>query len=432
MLDAVRAAVDSPVVVLYSGGRDSTCLLHASVEVLGVQVVSALHVNYGLRDCADEDERHCAAVCRQLGVGLDVHRTGQREGGNLQAWAREERYREASRLAAARDALVAVGHTSDDQVETILYRLISSPSRRAVLGIRVRDGVVVRPLLSVSRAETTAYCDQHGLSWRDDSSNESDAYVRNRIRHSLVPLLAELHPGASANLLELAARLRAEGEVLDELVESELRGSGSISLKKLRELPPALAALVVQRLADEALGAPAAGVARRAPEVLALSDRGTVTLDLGHNLRAIAEYGAVRVAIAQPERVKDRMEPYPAPPPTALSVPGEADFDGGRVVCELVEPVREQGVLDRDSLGDELVVRSWLPGDRMRPLGLNGSKSLQDLFTARRVPREQRGQVAVVQARDGEIAWVEGVATSELFKVTAATTRAVRLSVRPR
>jgi tRNA(Ile)-lysidine synthase len=336
-------------------------------------------------------------------------------------------------LAALRgaSASVAVGHTSDDQVETILYRLLSSPSRRAVLGMRAREGIVVRPLLSLARSDTTAYCEQHRLSWREDSSNESDAYVRNRIRHSLVPLLAELHPGASANLLELASRLRAEGDVLDELVDSELAGGATVSLGRLRALPPALAALVVQRLADDALGAPAAGVARRAPEVLALSDHGTRTLDLGHNLRAIAEYGALRVDSG---RDKHTMHAYPAQsaPGARLEVPGEAEFDGGRVVCEVVAPVRAPGVLDRDSLGDELVVRTWRAGDRMRPLGLNGSKSLQDLLTARRVPRERRASVVVVEAGDGEIAWVEGVATSELFKVSDATRRAVKLSVERR
>ena len=97
--------------------------------------------------------------------------------------------------------------------------------------------------------------------------------------------------------------------------------------------------------------------------------------------------------------------------------------------CELAEPAREPGVLDRAALGTELLVRSWRPGDRIAPLGLGGTKSLQDLFTARRVPRLERGAVPVVES-GGEIAWVAGVATSERFKMTAATREAVRLSCR--
>jgi tRNA(Ile)-lysidine synthase len=416
------------LVVMYSGGRDSTCLLHMCVTEAGPDGVCALHVNYGLRAAADGDEAACAELCVRLGVELRVERAGPPPAGNLQAWAREVRYTAARGLARERDAVIAVGHTADDQVETILYRLISSPTRRAVLGMASDGGGIVRPLLGMTRAETTAYCERHDLSWRDDASNDSDAYVRNRIRNELLPLVRELHPAAEANLLTLAERLREEGAALDELVDVELAHGpgGRITLARLRELSPALARLVVQRLADDALGgvSPAAGVGRRAPEIAALSDQGTAALDLGHGLRATSEYGVVRISS---ERVKPTYSPYPAQSCGRLAIPGAV----GRVVCEIVEPVREPGVLDRDALADELVVRTWRAGDRMRPLGLGGSKSLQDLFTARKVPRARRASLAVVESA-GEIAWVEGVATSEQFKVTAATTRAVRLSVRRR
>ncbi|MFZ0971385.1 MAG: tRNA lysidine(34) synthetase TilS, partial [Solirubrobacteraceae bacterium] len=112
-----------------------------------------------------------------------------------------------------------------------------------------------------------------------------------------------------------------------------------------------------------------------------------------------------------------------------LPIPGSVSFGSVEVRCELAEPAREPGMLDRASLGTELVVRSWRPGDRMAPLGLGGTKSLQDLFTARRVPRLERGAVPVVES-GGEIAWVAGVATAERFKVTPATREAVRLSCR--
>ena len=168
----------------------------------------------------------------------------------------------------------------------------------------------------------------------------------------------------------------------------------------------------------------AAGAGAHAPAIAALSERGTATLDLGHGLRAVSEYGVLQISS---ERVKATYSPYPAQSCGRLAIPGAV----GRVVCEIVEPVREPGVLDRDALADELVVRTWRAGDRMRPLGLGGSKSLQDLFTARKVPRARRASLAVVESA-GEIAWVEGVATSEQFKVTAATIRAVRLSVRRR
>ncbi len=412
-----------PVLVLLSGGRDSTCLLDLAVRVAGASAVTALHVNYGIRESAGEDDRHCHALCTSLGVGLGVCRPpGPPSSGNVQAWAREVRYREAFERSGGGD--VAAGHTKTDQVETILYRLASSPSRRALLGMRPREGSLVRPLLGFTREETAAYCLERGLRWREDESNASPAYARNRIRAEVVPALRGVHAAAEDNVLAVARILREEAEVLDALVDEVVGEGSSVLLSMLRSLPPALRRLVVQRMADDAASGFAPGAGGRAEEIAALSDRGTARLDVGNGLRAIAEYGALR------------FEPLGTGPGGALPgaavvlpIPGSVSFGSVEVRCELAEPAREPGMLDRASLGTELVVRSWRPGDRMAPLGLGGTKSLQDLFTARRVPRLERGAVPVVES-GGEIAWVAGVATAEPFKVTPATREAVRLSCR--
>jgi tRNA(Ile)-lysidine synthase len=418
-------AAGRPVVVLLSGGRDSTCLLDLAVRISGAEAIRALHVNYGLRDAADGDELHCRELCGRLGVALEVRRPGPRpERGNLQAWARDERYGAAAQLAAARRADVAAGHTASDQVETVLYRLASSPSRRALLGMRAREGALIRPLLSFTRAQTAAYCRERGLRWREDESNSSDAFARSRVRARLVPALREIHPGAEENVLALVELLRDEAEVLDAAVDATLAGARSIALERLRALPAALRRLVVQRLADDAAGAPAPSAARRADDIAAMRSEGTAELDVGGGVRAAAEYGIVRFERAARRGV---------PPPHAvlLPIPGVVEFGSHRVSCELGPHGVGPGVLDRATLGDDLLVRSWRRGDRMRPLGLDGSKSLQDLFTARRVPRRERASVAVVES-GGEIAWVAGVATSERFKVTEKTRETVRLTVRER
>jgi tRNA(Ile)-lysidine synthase len=290
----------TPVVAMLSGGRDSVCLVDLAMRLLGAGAVTALHVNYGLRDDSDADEAHCVEFCNALGVRLEVERPRRPEGpGNLQAWARDTRYATAAGLADRADALIATGHTADDQVETILYRLASSPSRRALLGMRPRDGKLVRPLLGFTREQTTAYCEERGLAWRDDPSNDQGAYARNRIRQGLAKSLAEVHPAAAQNVLRTAELLRDEAEVLDELVVAELDGSNgsprnTIELERLAELPPALRRLVVQQLADRAAGRPVAGAARHAEEVAALRRTGTAMLDLGGGVRAIAERGTLR------------------------------------------------------------------------------------------------------------------------------------------
>jgi tRNA(Ile)-lysidine synthase len=305
MLEEVREGAllpaGTPVVAMLSGGRDSVCLLDLATRLLGPEAVTALHVNYRLRDDSDRDEAHCVALCEELGVRLEIARPSRPgESGNLQAWAREERYTAAARLAQPGDATIATGHTADDQVETILYRLASSPSRRALLGMRPRTGNLVRPLLSSTRQETTAYCEARGLAWRDDPSNEEPSYARNRVRHGLVPALAEVHPAAAQNVLRTAELLRDEAEVLDALVVAEIDGSNgsvpdTIELERLAELPPALRRLVVQTLADRAAGGPVPGAARYGDEVAALRRTGIAMLDLGSGVRAIVERGVLRV-----------------------------------------------------------------------------------------------------------------------------------------
>ena len=296
LVDQVRRdgllAAGRHVIVLLSGGRDSTCLLDVAVRVAGLPNVTALHVNYGLRDAAAGDEEHCRALGRTLEVPVHVHRARRPATGNLQAWARDERYSAAAVLAGELEADMAAGHTATDQVETILYRLASSPSRRALLGMNPREGRLVRPLLAFTRQDTADYCSERGLQWREDQSNESPAYARARIRTRLVPAFREVHPAAEENVLALAGVLRDEAEVLDALVREALGGREEIELETLRRMPGALRRLVVQRLADLAHGGPATGVARRAEEVAALG--ANAALDLPSGVRAVVERGLLR------------------------------------------------------------------------------------------------------------------------------------------
>jgi tRNA(Ile)-lysidine synthase len=410
--------ISGPVVVLFSGGRDSTCLLHLAARHAGP--VSALHVNYGLRGAeADADEAHCVAICERLGVPLGVHRPGAPKG-NVQAWAREVRYAEAERLAEPLGALIATGHTATDQVETVLYRLAASPGRRALLGMPQRSGRIVRPLLEMTREQTAAYCLEHGLPWREDTSNATSA--RGRIRSTLLPALRDLHPAAEENILRTLATLRDEAAVLDAAVNEALKGSDPLSGIDSRGLTPgALARLVVQRLADDAAGGRAPSLAAHADAILALGSDGTAELDLPGGLRASSEYGRLKI-------VRGAAPAIPAA--VSLPVPGRVDYGDGELVCELGGrlPI-EDGTLAAGALATTLEVRPWRHGDRMRPLGLGGSKSLQDLFTDRKVPRERRSQLPVVVS-DGEIAWVPGVATGERFRVEADTAARVRLAWR--
>jgi tRNA(Ile)-lysidine synthase len=427
VLEAVRAGgIVSPsdrFVVLVSGGRDSVCLLDVLASICGVSDLTALHLNYGLRGVeSDGDERHVRALCTKLGVRCVVTAAAPAPTrGNLQAWARDLRYARALELSDG--ALIASGHTASDQAETVLYRLAASPGRRALLGMAPREGRLVRPLLALTREQTAAHCVERGLAWRDDSSNDSDRFARGRVRHRVLSGLRGVHPAAEENLLRSVEILRAEAAVLDDVVEVALAGRSRIALTRLSELPAALARLVVIRLAEDAAGEPVTGVGSRLRELLELGGRGgSAAIDVGAGVRAIVEYGVLRFA---------RYEPLAAPGEQSLELPGVVAF-GGWAVSATLEPAApplladaggEVGMLDADRLrSGPLTVRAWRAGDRMRPLGLAGTKTLADLFTDRRIPRAQRGSLPILLS-DSEIAWIPCVATAERFRVRPDTRR---------
>ena len=376
-----------PLLVMLSGGADSTCLLDVAVA-LGARA-TALHVNYGLRADADADEAWCRELCDRLRVPLHVEHVTL-GAGNLQARAREARYALAEGHA---DGDYAAAHTRSDQAETVLYRLASSPGRRALLGMAPRRGRLVRPLLAVTRADTRVHCRAAGLRWREDASNADPRFARSRIRHELMPVLDELAPGAEATIAATAELLRDEAAVLDAAVDDALTDD----LAAIVAMQPALGREVLRRLAGVPLGR------AHVEEILALAGRGgTASLDVPGGVRAVAEYGRIRFT-----RASDGGDP---PDPVTLAVPGRARFGDWELVAgDAGEP------FDADALGAAVTVRPWRSGDRIRPAGLGGSKTLQDLFTDRKVPRERRGRVPVVVAA-GEIAWVPGLAVGERFR----------------
>jgi tRNA(Ile)-lysidine synthase len=406
MIDAVRRSgligPGAPLLVMLSGGADSCCLLDVSVR-LGARV-EALHVNYGLRGAeSDADEAWCRELCERLDVPLHVERVELAGAGNLQARARAARYELAERLA---EGDYAAAHTRSDQAETVLYRLATSPGRRALLGMEARRGRLVRPLLAVSGAHTRAHCRAAGIEWREDASNADPRFARARIRHEALPALGER---AETSIAATAALLRDEAHVLDAAVDAALTDD----LAAIAALPPALGRLVLRRLAGDA------PLSReRAEAILALAGRGgTASIDAGGGLRAVAEYGRLRFTRA-------REDAGATPAPIELRIPGSARFGD----WELEAGAAGEVALDAGARGAAVTVRAWQPGDRMRPVGLGGSKKLQDLFSDRKLPRAERGRVPVVEAA-GAIAWVPGVAVGEEFRARDRG-RSVRLTAR--
>jgi tRNA(Ile)-lysidine synthase len=315
VLAALREALldrhQGPVVALLSGGPDSVCLLDGLLRTYRGRRLVALHVNYRLRPEAEAEEVHCRELCAALGVELQVCKAEPPPPENLHAWARQLRYREAVRLARSLEepglpGLVATGHTADDQLETVLYRLCVSPGRRALVGMRPRRGRLVRPLLGVWRPQVYAYLRSRGLPWREDPSNLEGRFARARVRTQLREALRAVHPAAERNVLRTASQLREEGELLEALVERELAGAAALPAQRLAALDPALARLLLVALAERATGRYVPQAAHRLGEVVALiraSHGGAQRreLHLGGGATAVVEGGMLRVVSLQRE-----------------------------------------------------------------------------------------------------------------------------------
>jgi tRNA(Ile)-lysidine synthase len=420
------------VVVLISGGPDSACAAAGLARALGPAHVHALHVNYGLREAAEEDVAVCRRLCAALRIDLHVERV-KVDDGNLQAEARQLRYDAAERLRARTDSRwIATGHTRTDAAETTIYRLATSPGSRALLGLPTRNGRVVRPLLSLERERTRELAIAAGLPFADDASNADERFARNRIRARVLPELRELSPAVERNIAETRGELSEEAELLERVVLEALDAGGAaagavaIRADALADSEPGLRRLALRALAERAAGRSVPLGRERAAEIMRLAaSPESGTIELGGGLVAHCEAGFVRFQASEAEA---------APQPVALTLPGRAQIGDWEVRAELhpgpVEPAGpELATLDATALGGPIEVRTWREGDRIRPLGMKGTKTLGDLFADRDVPRSLRHTLPVVTV-DGKVAWVAGVAISEDFRLAPDTEQVAVLSAR--
>ena len=400
------------LVVAVSGGVDSMVLLHVLVELQ--QPIVVVTIDHGLRDGSADDAAFVWAQAARLGV--EAERVAvEVERGNVQAQAREARYRALGEVAQRRScSAVATGHTATDQAETVLMALVRGAGLRGLAGMPERraltDGVdVVRPMLQVSRAEVERAAETRGWTWREDVSNVSGDYWRNRLRHNVLPQLRE-EGGGGVDRRIAASAARARGAVewmADRLAHASER---SIPLDQLAHMSADAQRVIV-----------AEALAQWAPEATrsaALVERVRTLIEVpvgacvaGGGIWVWRERDGLRIDTADPTPLGTlTVTPLPAVPTSFPPDPFTEVVDFGRA-------------------GD-VTVRRWREGDRIRPLGLDGSQLVSDLLRERGVPRADRASAPVV-ARGSEILWVVGHRLAASVAVTAATERAAKWSWHP-
>ncbi len=444
-----RAGLRSPDITLLvgvSGGPDSVCLLHLLTQIPSGPRLHVAHLDHGLREESAEDACFVRELCQEWGVAVTVEQRDVRQvrkAGSLENAARRVRYGFFAEVAAAVGAAaVAVGHTADDQVETVLLHLARGAGLEGLAGMdadmRRIDGLrVVRPLLSARKTEALAYCEARGIPYRQDASNASMRFARNRVRHELLPPLRAINKDVDEALLRLAATARGEadywrveaGRLLHLASVSQSDRALSLSLPVLRELHPAALRHLLRAAAERLTGSPQGfeTVHLAALEGLVAGGAGRHA-DLP-DLTAEAEHELLLLRVESPKTA--------APiPETELKVPGKTVVGGWRIVCDLpARRRRSQGgawhaLLDLDRVGAPLRVRSRQPGDRYQPSGMTGTKKLQDLMVDAGIPRRLRDAVPVVEGPSG-IVWCGGHRIAEHCKVTAESTSVVEIRLEP-
>lgn len=442
-------------VVAVSGGPDSTALLVLAsrlAPVLGWRLTVA-HFDHGLRGPAEAaaDEAFVRDVASALGLPVttgkgDVIRSARRNGLSLEDAARRLRYRFLARAARAAGATaVLLGHTRDDQAETVLLHILRGSGLDGLAGMRPRSAwpvsagpEAVRPLLGVARWETERYCRELGLAPRQDATNEMLLAYRNRIRHEVMPRLRQINPQAAVALARMAdavavdaAHLKAEADAAWRRLAQREGGAVSLPASGLEKLDPAIGARVLRRAFETlAKGRGSLGNAH-VQSLLTMLEKGRGRVSLPCGITASMTAKGLILGKSAEAGSKKLAE-------TVVDVPGVTVVGPWQVEAAIVAPpadVRSVGALeaymDAGALAPPLTVRSRRPGDRLRPLGLGGEKKVQDILVDARVPAEERDGVPLLCDARG-VVWVVGHRLDQRAAVTAETQKAVRLTFRPR
>ena len=423
------------IIVAVSGGIDSMALLHL-LATPGLDLSDRLvvaHFNHQLRGAdSDADAGFVEQAAGQLGRPFesgsgDTRQLAAETGDGIEAAARQLRHQFFARLAkhlASRN--VALAHHADDQIETFFLRLLRGAGNRGLAGMQpvalspIDPGVnLVRPILGIHRAEIVAYAEEQGFAHREDASNTNTYFLRNRVRHELLPQLTEQF-GASVNRQIVKAMQVAgdEADCIDDFAAAWLGRAES----PFEQLPAAVQRQVVQRQLFQL------GVDPSFNLVEALRGEADRVIEIapGKRLQRNAA-GRVELApsVAEPEFSLTKLEVL------LEGQAGEAEFGGLTIRWERLSgglakwhelgQAESREVFDAEAIGQAITLRHWHPGDRYHPIGQAGSTKLQDLFVNQKIAKAERHRLVIAEAADGFPFWVQHLRIADAFKVTEST-----------
>lgn len=451
------------IIVGVSGGPDSLALLHVLRQICPPASLVAAHLHHGLRPEADAGERLVVETAAAWNIACHVERAdvvtlARQQGWTLEEAGRKARYHFFARLAAqVGAAAVAVAHNAGDQAETVLMHFLRGSGLTGLRGMQpisqvpdAPDLILLRPFLEIGRPEIEAYCREHNLHPHEDRSNLEPSFLRNRLRHELLPLLAEYNPQIERHLQHLATVVAADDDLLNALLQQKwpdlVEESASewitldrqkwlalpLSLRRrslrraIAQLQPTLADLTFRSLEQARQVAETGNVGARA------SLPGDLALSVGYARLAIKRETAV-LPITAPQ--------LPGAEPIALPIPGRVELANhwyieatelNDVNLELVAANRDPWLAFIDlAAAQALQIRPRRPGERFQPLGMGGqSAKVKDVMINRKIDARLRPFWPLV-ANDTHLIWLVGHQLDRRARVTATSRRLVQLRCRP-
>ena len=432
------------LVVALSGGADSTALLDllSRFPDYGLHLIAA-HLNHCLRGAeSDADEEFCRKLALRHAIPFETRRidinmaaaTGRLNLEDAGRCARIEFLDEIRTTYGA--AAVVLAHHADDQAETVLMRLLRGSGMTGLSGMAYRnDRGYVRPLLDIRRTEIEQYLRESGQEWREDASNSDTAYLRNRIRHELLPLLETYNPAIRSTLAATASVIGGDEALLEEMTSQSFgescrmeEGRVVCNIGQLTMLNPALRRRVLRLVFKEAAGT-LEGLSLCHIEALGDlldSDRPNSRCSLPRGITAVREYDRLLLMQEIDAPLESGFEflitepgsyQLPAGGSLAVVLTGMADFAADPAsVC--IDPAKTPF---------PWLIRTFQPGDRIVPFGMSGRKKVKDIFIDRKIPLSERRRIPLLLCGD-ELLWIAGVCASELCRIDAGSAAAVRVT----
>lgn len=436
------------VVIALSGGADSCALLMSLAGLASIRRLKlvAAHFNHGLRQAeSDEDEEFCRNLAERHDLPFESERMRQPtvpRGMSPEDYFRRERYTFLEKVADRHGAdKIALGHHLQDQAETVLLNMLRGSGLDGLKGfVPMRDNKFIRPLMDVTRKEIQEFLAQSGTRYRDDSSNDSTIYLRNRIRNELIPFLKERYnPKIEETLARSAEIMRREDAFLTECVNVILsspdikrkREEASVCAENLRSLHAALRFRLIRALL-ESISPAGKGFSfvhiQSVVNLLAEPSSGK-RIALPYNLCAEYEYGRVVLRKTNPSERQNYSY--------TLSVPGVIDLKERRLILSLRRGTpdeidfqsKDTSYFDEDKIKKPFLLRNRQNGDWFEPLGTKGSQKIKKLFIDRKIPKNERHGIALIADQESVI-WIENMHMSERVKVASGTRNVLILEIR--